>query len=104
MKFIRTNFDNPFAQRNLLKYLPAQNTLEPLGFAGDQLLGRTKACSLRDSLQGFGVRLALLIRPNERTSFPLPSTGRLYSHREALLTNNFQRVAHATPDCKRTED
>jgi hypothetical protein len=37
----------------------------------------------------------------QRTSFPLPSSGRPHGHREApLLICNFQRLAHGGPYCK----
>jgi len=56
-------------------------------------------CSLWDSLQGLRGRLPYL---TQRTSSPLPFSGRPHGHREApLLTCNFQRVAQVTPRCKR---
>jgi len=41
-------------------------------------------CSLRDSLQGLGMRLTQP-RPTLRTGFPLPTRGRPHGHREAPL-------------------
>jgi len=59
-----------------------RNSSEPLGLTGDNLLGLAMACSLRDSQQGFrGLQPHL----TQRTSYPLPSSGRPFGHREAPL-------------------
>ena len=50
--------------------------------------------------RGSGVRLGAP-HPAQRTSFPLPSSGRPNGHREApLLICNSQRLAHPRPYCK----
>src|SRR5208283_2683117 len=72
------------AQRKLSKSDQTKSP-EPLGLAGVRLLGHAMACSLRDSLQGLRGCTTTHVTPTQRTSFPLPSTGRPNGHREAPL-------------------
>ena len=73
---------------NLLKNDQRTKRLSHLGSREINLSGLTMACSLWDSLQG----LLGITHQTLRTSFPLPSSGRLYSHRKAplLLTVSLQ--------------
>lgn len=78
--------------------------LEPLGLAGDNSRVMQWLVLSRDSLQGLAVGLQpASTKPNERTSFPLPSNGqakRPPGGSTATSVYNSIRVAQATPGCK----